>query len=376
MYKTTGIHPLTLVTGATGKTGAAVVQRLLHLGWPVRALVHKTDERSARLQQAGAEVVVADMYDMEQMVRALRGTQRAYFVPLVQPYMIQAANVFAVAAIEAGLEHVVNVSQWIASPQHPSLHTRQLWLVENVFSLLVSKGIGHTVVNPGLFAEPLMTMLPTVAQMGIFPNPFGDHRNCPPCNEDIAKVAVGCLMDPNRHAGKRYRPTGPEMLSIQEMAATMGRVLNRPVKVQNVSAAMFVRAARVTGFPMFEIASTCHYIQESRYTAFEVHGPTQDVLEVSGEAPETFEQTVKRYVQILPGVSNTPQNKLRAIGNAIKMLFQPSFDLKRYEEALLMPQPASGELAGQSQRWLREHQDNLGMAAASPSPATLVTQHR
>jgi len=43
-----------------------------------------------------------------------------------------------------------------------------------------------------------------------------DSRNAPPSNEDIARVAVAALMDPARHAGKSYRPTGPELLGAEE----------------------------------------------------------------------------------------------------------------------------------------------------------------
>ena len=46
--------PLILVTGATGKTGASVVEQLLERGYTVRAFVHKLDDRSLRLSHLGA----------------------------------------------------------------------------------------------------------------------------------------------------------------------------------------------------------------------------------------------------------------------------------------------------------------------------------
>jgi NAD(P)-dependent dehydrogenase (short-subunit alcohol dehydrogenase family) len=54
--------PIILVTGATGKTGAAVVAQLLEKGWPVRAIVRTLDARSKRLRREGADVVVADLF--------------------------------------------------------------------------------------------------------------------------------------------------------------------------------------------------------------------------------------------------------------------------------------------------------------------------
>ncbi len=43
------IRPTILVTGATGKTGGAVVSQLRERGWPVRAVVRARDARSARV---------------------------------------------------------------------------------------------------------------------------------------------------------------------------------------------------------------------------------------------------------------------------------------------------------------------------------------
>ena len=99
-------QPTILVTGATGNTGGAVVSELLQRGVSVRAMVHTRDPRSAALQARGAEVVIADIFDPDQLVAAMRGVQRAYYVPPYDPYVIQSAVTFAVAAREAKLEAI------------------------------------------------------------------------------------------------------------------------------------------------------------------------------------------------------------------------------------------------------------------------------
>src|SRR5258708_3253179 len=62
--------PRIIVTGATGKTGSVVVTELLKAGYPVRAMVHREDDRSARLRPQGAEIVIADMSDVERIADA------------------------------------------------------------------------------------------------------------------------------------------------------------------------------------------------------------------------------------------------------------------------------------------------------------------
>src|SRR5215467_4865792 len=175
------IKPRIIVTGATGKTGSVVVAELLKAGYPVRALVHKEDGRSAHLKAQGAELAVADMSDVERIVDALKDVQRAYFCPPYDPYMLQGAVAFAVAAKEARLEHIVGLTQWLASPSHPSLMTRQSWLVDRLFSM--TPGVSHTVVSPGIFADAYLMMTGFAAHLGVFPWIFGSSSDARPCRD-------------------------------------------------------------------------------------------------------------------------------------------------------------------------------------------------
>src|SRR5258708_12794837 len=108
-----------IVTGATGKTGSVVVAELLKAGYPVRAMVHREDDRSARLKAQGADIVVADMSDVERIADALRDVQRAYYCPPYDPYMIQGAVAFAVAAKESRLEPILGLTHSPPTPPPP-----------------------------------------------------------------------------------------------------------------------------------------------------------------------------------------------------------------------------------------------------------------
>jgi NAD(P)H dehydrogenase (quinone) len=223
------IKPRIIVTGATGKTGRVVATELLKAGYRVRAMVRRNDERSAQLKAQGAEIAVADMSDAERVADALRDVQGAYYCPPIVPYMIQGAVAFAVAAKESGLEHIVSLTQWLASPSHPALMTRQHWLVDRLFSM--TPGVAHTIVNPGFFADSYLVTIGAAAQLGVFPWMYGKSRNAPPSNGDIARVAVAALKNPARHDGKCYRPTGPQVLGGEEMAKAVGRAVGRSLRL-------------------------------------------------------------------------------------------------------------------------------------------------
>jgi len=344
--------PRIFVTGATGKTGSVVAAELLKAGYRVRAMVHGEDGRSAGLRAQGAEVVVADMSDVERVGDALKDAQGAYFCPPFDPYMIQGAVAFAVAAREARLEHIVGLTQWLASPSHPSLMTRQLWLVNQLFAM--TPGIAHTIVNPGFFADSYLMLTGYAANLGVFPWVYGDSRNAPASNEDIARVAVAALMDPARHAGKSYHPTGPELLDAKDMAQAIGRAVGRSVKVLPTPAWLFMKSARLGGLPIDLISGVRYYIDDHKRGAFELGAPTTDVLDVTGRPPEDFETIARRYAA-LPGNQRTLGNRFRQFAQFMVAPLRSGFNLDKYDRDLRRPFPSRPQFAPESKVWRREH---------------------
>src|SRR5215470_2860542 len=346
------IKPRIIVTGATGKTGGVVVSELLRTGYTVRALVREEDVRSARLKRQGAEIAVTDMSDVERIADALRDVQGAYYCPPLDPYMIQGAVAFAVAAKEARLEHIVGLTQWLSSPSHPSLMTRQHWLVDRLFSM--TPGVAHTIIRPGFFADAYLLTIGLSAHLGIFPWMYGKSRNAPPSNEDIARVAVTALMDSARHAGNIYRPTGPQLLGAKDMAEAIGRAVGRSVRVVPTPTWLFMKAARMAGISIDVLSNVRYYIEDHRRGAFEVGAPTTDVLDVTGRSAEDFETIARRYAA-MPGNQRTFSNWLRTVARFLITSLSPGFNFDRYDRELRRPFPSEPQFAPESKVWRREH---------------------
>jgi len=369
------IKPRIIVTGATGKTGSVVVGKLLKAGYPVRAMVHREDARSARLKAQGAEIAVADMSDVERVADALKDVQRAYYCPPFDPYLIQGAAAFAVAAKEAHVEHIVSLTQWLASPSHPSLMTRQLWLVDRLFSMI--PGVAHTIVMPGFFADAYLTTIGLAVHLGIFPWMYGNSRNAPPSNEDVARVAVAALIDPARHAGKSYRPTGPELLGAEEMAKAIGRAVGRSVRVVPTPTWLFMKTARMGGLPIDLMSGVRYYIDDHKRGAFELGAPTTDVLDVTGRPAEEFETIACRHAA-LPRNQRTFSNWLREFAQFMLAPLSPGFNLDRYDRELRRPFPSVPQFVTDSKVWQREHAiaDNFGSSAPFPGKAPITATSR
>jgi NAD(P)H dehydrogenase (quinone) len=315
-------------------------------------MVHREDARSERLRASGAEIAVADMNEVERVADALKDVQRAYFCPPFDPYMIQSAVTFAVAANEARLEHIVSLTQWLASPSHPSLMTRQHWLADRLFSM--TPGIGHTILNPGFFADDYLATMGSAVHLGVFPWVFGNSRNAPPSNEDIARVAVAALIDPARHAGKSYRPTGPELLGAEDMAKAIARVVGRAVRVVPTPTWLFMKVVRMSGYPIELFSGVRYYIDDHKRGAFELGAPTTDVLDVTGQPPENFETIARRYAA-LPRNQRTLVNWLREFAQFIIAPLSPGFNFQRYDRELRRPFPSEPKFAPDSNVWRSEH---------------------
>ena len=361
--------PKILVTSAAGHTGIPATLQLLDYGFPVRAFVRSYDHRAKRLEDAGAEIFVGDLYSIADMRKAMTGVQRAYHCSPTQTNGLHFGAVFAIAAQEAKLEHVVMLTQWTAEANHPSVVTRETWMNEQLLKQLTNSTL--TVINVGWFAENyFMGVLGTVAQLGIWPMPLGDgdvKKNAPPSNNDIAAAAVAALVDPSTHAGNTYRPTGPELLSPNEMAAIMGKVLGRKVKYQNIPEWMMMKALISRGFPASMVAQLAIYAEEYRRGTFAINAPNNVLRDLTGQEAEDFETITRRVVAERPDAVQTFGNKLNAIRNFLKIPFtfgtNPE-EIERRAEHVLLKSPTFDR---DSQSWVETHDPAAGYVPDRPS---------
>ncbi|GFG53548.1 NmrA family transcriptional regulator [Mycolicibacterium agri] len=279
---------LFLITGATGKTGRHAVRLLVQRGFRVRALVHREDDRSRLLTEAGAEVVIGDLLDMPTVRAALDGVNRAYFTYPIRPHLLEATAVFAQAAHDVrSVDAVVNMSQVSARPDAVSNAARQHWLAER---WLDWTPLRVTHLRPTFFAEWLTQFGVYNEHEGVLALPLGDGRHAPIAAEDQAHVIAAILADPEPHAGRVYPLFGPVEMHHDEIAAAMSLALGRPVRYEPITVAAFAEKLRASG-------AGEHLIQHLSNVAIDyqngIFAGTNDVVEtVGGKSPMTVEHFV------------------------------------------------------------------------------------
>ena len=209
-------------------------------------------------------------------------------------------------------------------------------------------------------------MIDYAAFLGVYPMPVrGESRNAPPSDEDIARVAVAALIDPVRHAGKTYRPTGPEMISMNDMTRILGRVVGRKVRHIKVPMWMFLKAAQMGGLESFLLSELPYYIQDHNEGAFALGGPTDHVLAVTGRQPEDFETISRRYAA-QPRAQRTVVNTLRAFGAFMTVPMRPGMNPARYERQQGFPMPPGPRSSLEDAAW-REQRSVTALSAMTPA---------
>ncbi|WP_429318825.1 NmrA family NAD(P)-binding protein [Paraburkholderia sp. GAS448] len=229
-----------LVTGAAGSVGStarAAIAILLEQGRRVRAMVRKLDARADTLRELGAEVVVADMLDIVAVRAAMQGCSSVYFTTSVSPDYLEAATNVAVTAKSLGVKAFVNLSQMTLSQMSETETTgspqqKQHWLAEQ---MLRWSGLPVIYLRPTAFFEGLF--LPTakgIRDDSAIRLPFADGKTSPIAAVDVGAAVAAVLANPEPHIGNVYELTGPQSLTMAELAQEFSGALGRTIQYVNV----------------------------------------------------------------------------------------------------------------------------------------------
>ena len=288
-----------LVTGAAGgqqgSTGRLIAMHLLKQGIPVRAFVHKLDARSEGLREEGAEVFVGDLLDPASVQAAMKGIKRAYFSYPVQDGLLEATAIFVASASEAGLEFVVNNSQFQDTPEDskfrdlrgaPSFRNLQHRLADCIFDWA-------QIPTAHIQAPPYFENVRTLVRRGVVEQnaaflPWGDGDAVFPLAgaEDVALVAATLLASSEVPAAKAYTLVS-EVLTAQQIVDTLGKAIGRPIRYVPITDQQWADAAkeRINAHALDHLSRLWQYFRNGHVR----RRVTNTVMEVTGRAPQTLE---------------------------------------------------------------------------------------
>jgi uncharacterized protein YbjT (DUF2867 family) len=266
----------TLVLGGTGRTGSLIARKLNERGLSARTA-----------SRHGADV----RFDWDNPAThgpALAGADRIYLVtPVMRATYAGLVSGFLDLAEACGARHVTYLSAYGGDQAPPQVDIRA---VER--DLMSRQAFTSSVLRPAWVMQNFTDEHLPVVQ-GMITVPTGNGAEAFVDAADIAAVAVETLADPDAHAGAVYAPTGPQALTMAEVAGIIAAVAGRPVRHNDIERGGWIDAAIAAGVVPPGYGVVLNWLTGMIASG---HGsrPNDDVRRITGFPPASFADFARR----------------------------------------------------------------------------------
>jgi uncharacterized protein YbjT (DUF2867 family) len=249
------------------------------------------------LKDLGAEIVVGDLDRPETIAPAVEGVDKIYLLTWNGPTQAQQAINVIQAAKKAGNPHVVRHSMW------GSEKSRIIQQGDQVEAALFSSGLPWTLLKPTFFMQNLMMAAQTIASDGMLYWDTGDGKLGMIDLRDIVEAAFAVLTGEG-HEGKSYILTGPEAVSMYDVANTFSNVLGKKVTYVSVPGEASLQSMLSMGFPEW-IARGYGELMVGFSEGF-ASRTNDNVATLTGHPARSIEQFVRDYAQVFEQRQEAP----------------------------------------------------------------------
>ncbi|MCU1222136.1 MAG: hypothetical protein JWQ42_229 [Edaphobacter sp.] len=273
-----------LVTGATGNVGSNVVDQLLAEGEQVRVFTRD----AAKVAHWGDRVQVAlgDFTKPETHAAAVSGVDGIFLMNLLTP--IDLFLKFVQAAKASGTPRITFLSS--LSVADPTSGVGKLHLEKE--EAIRATGLPSAFLRCGGFMTNSLGWLTTIKSESTVYNPMGSGQYAPIAPEDIAAVAIHALHSPQL-SNEVYNLTGAQLLDTPQQVEILSRLLNRPLRVVDITTEAAAENIVRAGFPQ-QIANGVAKSFESIREGKAAHA-SATVAQLLGRPPLTFEDWATRH---------------------------------------------------------------------------------
>jgi NAD(P)H dehydrogenase (quinone) len=287
------VDELIAVTGASGVVGGRIARLLSERGTPSR-LVVRDQARAPQLPHA--EVRVASAYGAgAEMRAALAGVTTLFLLPAHESAdRVEEHRTAVDAAVAAGVRRIVYLSFVGAAPDATFTLVRDHWATEEHIR---RADVAFRFARMSLYLDFIPAM---VGVDGTISGPAGDGRAGVVTRADVADVAVA-LLTGDGHDGQTYDVTGPEALTLGEVAALLAVLQGKPIRYRDETLEQ-ARASRAPyGAPDWQVEAWI-----STYTAIaagELATVSDAVERLAGHPATSLAEYVRAHPDCLDHVS-------------------------------------------------------------------------
>lgn len=253
-----------------------MAQRLVERGLKARTAARR-----------GADVVF-DWDDANSFAAALDGVDRVYLVtPVMRTRFARQVADFLDQSTAAGVGHVTYLSTYGSDRAPPEVDIRAVEL-----DLARRGNLTHSILRPAWVMQNFSDKhLPLLGDR--FTVPTGGGAEAFVDAEDIAAVAIETLVNPDAHAGAQYAPTGPQSLTVAEVAKIIAEISGRPVAHGDIDPEAWINGAVAAGFVPADYAVMLRWLTGT-IIAGNGSRPNSDIEKVTGRPAISFEDFARR----------------------------------------------------------------------------------
>jgi len=231
--------------------------------------------------------VQASFADTDSVTAALTGVRTALMVSASEsPNRLDEHFAFIVGAARAGVEHLVYISFFGAAPDCTFTLGRDHYATEQ---RIRGTGMRFTFLRDNVYADFMPAM---VGEDGVIRGPAAQGRVAAVAQDDIADAAAAVLLSPAAHAGDTYSLTGPESLTLEEVATILSTASGRSVSYHPETVPEAYASRAVYAAPDWQVDAWV-----STYTAIaagELADVTEDVVHLSGHPATSLAELLRR----------------------------------------------------------------------------------
>ncbi|MBX3038751.1 MAG: NmrA family NAD(P)-binding protein [Anaerolineales bacterium] len=219
-----------LITGASGKTGKAVIKTLSQVE-SVCAFVRDKKHVDILKSLGSEKVFIGDLEDKSALLSATKNIRAIYHIcPNMNPHEVHIGKIMFDIAKQNGVEHFV-----YHSVLHPQIEImNHHWQKMRVEEMIFESGIPFTILQPAPYMQNLLANWKSIVENGILKVPYSIESKFSFIDlENLAEVAKIVLTEPN-HKNAIYELSGTMPMSHIEVAEIFSKVLEREVKAEKM----------------------------------------------------------------------------------------------------------------------------------------------
>ena len=258
---------------------------------PFRAIV-RDETKAAGLKDLGAELAVGDLSDRAFLDQALEGVTKAFLVlPNVEEQeAIEMQFVDACAA--KGNIHLVYLSSMESIPGCTTIVTKMHVHIEEHIR---NSGLTYTMIRPTFFMQLFIGSAAKIKETGNIVMPTADGTVVPTDVRDVGDVIAKVLTEEG-HENQSYDITGPELITLGEVAARFSKVLGKEIKHVSPPMGAYSDVLRKVGFPEWRVEAVTGEL--GGIAAGMIDHKTELMGELLGRPPRSIDDFVVDYAEL------------------------------------------------------------------------------